>query len=101
MKHWQLWFSCVWEEKHVVVRDGECPEAAEDRGWKQGLCAVDEACLNDGGAGKKVYAEKAGRGSDLWEEVETLGHVLIDLTDTNYVSCARQKWCICVYTDRL
>lgn len=43
---------------------------------------------------KKEYVEKAGRCSDLWEEVETLGHVLIDLADTNYVCCARQKWCI-------
>lgn len=75
-------FLCV-EEKHVAVRGWDCPKAAGD--W---LVNCDETCLNDRGERKGSVLK---RRRDMWEEVEALGPILIDLADTSYVSCARQK----------
>lgn len=96
-KRWQSWFSSVWREKPVAVKGWGCREAAGDRGWTQGWSTADEARWNDRDHlnSHRERAEKAGRCSDLWEEVATLGLVLIDLADRNCVSCARQKWCEC------
>lgn len=81
-------FLCMGGEARGSQRLG-MPRGCWTQGLKTGLIYCWWSLLKRQGWKKKEYAEKAGRCSDLWEEMETLGRVLINMADTNYVSCAR------------